>query len=164
MLKYMRLNHQTGISTFIQFLVLSFLALGSQIFSAVDTCHKDSLNCVSNLITSIIFYILVAIVFGGIWLIGYAAQEMRNKWLARLLICIEGLIALVALFSIKLSLEQQPKNILTVLAGFSILVIAVWTITLAWQLLRSQGKRIGPGRRRSHAIKAEPGDWRKSKS
>lgn len=155
MLKTMKITHQTGVSTLIQFLLLSFLALGSQLFSAVQTCRSDSLNCVSNLITSIIFYILVAMVFGGIWIIGYAAQTMRNKWLARLLICIEGLIALITLFSLKLSLHQKPKNVFTVIAEFVILVVAVWTIMLAWQLVRAQGRRIGPGRRQRHVIKAE---------
>lgn len=147
----MRLTHQTGVSTFIQFLLLSFLALGSQLFSAVSTCHSDSVNCVSNLITSIIFYIVVAVIFGGIWLIGFAAQSSRNKWLTRLLICIEAFIALGTLFSLKLSLHNKPKNVFAVIAEFVILVVAVWTITLAVQLLQSQGKRISRRRRSTYS-------------
>ncbi len=90
----MRLTYQTGIATFIQFIVFSFLTFASQVGSVVTTCHKDGSNCVSNLITSVILYILVAIVFCIIWIIGYGAQERRSKRLAQLLICIEAFVAL----------------------------------------------------------------------
>lgn len=143
----MKLTYQTGIATLLQFLLLSFLTLFGQIASVVTTCRSSSDDCVSNLITSIILYLLVAIVFGSIWLVGYAAQSWRSKRLAQLLICIEGLIALVALFSLKLSLHSH-KNILGLLASFSIFALAAWTITLAFRLMRSSGKRITTSQQR----------------
>lgn len=147
----MKLTYQTGITTFIQFLLLSFLTLGSQIISVVTTCRGTDGSCIGNLLTSTILYILVAVVFGCIWLIGLAAQGSRNKWLARLLICIEGAIAAVALFSVKLSLSEH-KNVLGTFFSFAIAALAVWTIIMAWRLTRSEGGRISPGRRRRHTI------------
>ncbi len=150
----MKLTYQTGIATLIQFIVMSFLTLVSQLASVVSTCRTDSGNCIGNLITSTILYILVAIAFGSIWLIGLTAQSRRSRWLARLLICIEGLIALVALFSLKLSLHQH-KNILGLAASLGIAALAVWTITLAFRLMRFEDRRI-PGnrqrRKRRHTI------------
>jgi len=137
----MKLTYETGIATLIQFLALSFLTLASQLVSVVSTCHKDGSNCVSNLLTSTILYIVVAVVFGSIWLIGYLTQSRRSKWLAQLLICIEGLVALVALFSIKLSLHHH-KNIFGLLAGLSVFILAVWIITLAYRLMRAGGGRV----------------------
>lgn len=144
--KNVKLTYQTGISTLIQFIVLSFLTLATQIGSIVTTCRKDSGNCVSNLITSLIFYILVAVVFGSIWLIGVAAQNLRSKRLAFLLICVEGLIALGSAFSLKLGLHS--KNVFALFASLIILALALWTIMLAFRLMKSEGKRISTGRRR----------------
>jgi hypothetical protein len=141
-----KLTYQTAIATLIQFLLLSFLTLASQLVSVVSTCRADSGDCIGNLITSTILYLLVAIAFGAIWLIGYAAQSLRSRRLAQLLICIEGMVALVALFSVKLSLHGH-KNIFGLVASFSILALAVWIITLAFRLMRSGGKRITGGQR-----------------
>ncbi|HVX57205.1 MAG TPA: hypothetical protein VHA37_05725 [Candidatus Saccharimonadales bacterium] len=147
----MKLTYQTGIATLIQFVLLSFLTLVSQIASVVSTCRTDSSNCISNLITSIIFYIVVAVVFGGIWLIGLAAQNLRSKRLGWLVICIEGLIGVIALFTVKLSLHHGHKNVLGTLASLSIAVVALWTVTLAWRITRFEGQRIRTGgRRRRH--------------
>lgn len=138
----MKLTYQTGIATLIQFLVLSLLTLVSQLVSAVSSCHKDGGNCITNVITSIIFYILVAVAFGTIWLIGYAAQSRRSKRLTQLLICIEGVIALGALFSIKVSVHQASSNIFVLIVSFAILLLAVWIISLAFRLMRAGGGRV----------------------
>lgn len=143
----MKLTYQTGIATLIQLIVLSALTFISQIFSVVDTCTKDDGNCLGNLATSIILYLLVAIVFGSIWLIGLGAQHQRSKFWAWLLVCIEGFIALVSLFSIKLSLHTH-KNILGITASLAIFAISVWTITLAYRVTRFENRRISGGRRR----------------
>lgn len=153
----MKLTYETGIATLIQFIVLSFFTLGSQVVSVVTTCHNDGGNCIGNLLTSIIFYILVAMVFGSIWIIGVGAQERRGKRLAQLLVSIEGLVALGALFSLKLSLHN--KSIFALIASFLIFALAIWIITLAWRIMRSGGNRISRGsgrggrsRQRKHSI------------
>lgn len=147
----MKLTYQTGISTLIQFVVMALFTFISQLFSVVSTCRTDSSNCISNLITSTVLYVLVGVVFGVIWLIGLAAQDRRSKRLAQLLICIEGLIALIALFSLKLSLHHN-KSIPGLLASLCIATLAIWTVTLAWRLTRSGGQRITSGRRRRHTL------------
>lgn len=136
-----RLTYQTSIATFIQFVMLSFLTLGGQLGSIITTCRTDGNNCVSNLITSTILFILVAVVFGAIWLIGYGAQSRRSKRLAQLLIGIEALVALVSLFSIKLSLRPH-KSVIGAIASFVILVLACWIASLAFRLMRAKGGRI----------------------
>lgn len=151
----MKLTYQTGIAALIQFIVLSFLTLGSQIFSIIDTCTKGG-ECISNLITSVILYILVAIVFGTIWLIGVAAQTRRSKRWAQLLICIEGLIALISLFSVKLNLRGHG-NLAGLIMSLAIFAVAVWIISLAYRLTRFEGQRIrssrsGRRRQRRHTI------------
>lgn len=144
----MKLTYQTAVATLIQFIVVSLFTIGSQIGSVVTTCHKDGGNCVSNLITSIIFYILVAVIFGIIWLIGYGAQSRRSKRLAQLLICSEGFIALLALFSFKLGLRSH--NILGLLASLAMLALTVWIITLAFRLMRAGGGRVVARQRARH--------------
>lgn len=144
----MKLTHQTGIATLIQLIVLSVYALISQVFSVVTTCRQDSGDCINNLLISIVFYLLVAVVFGGIWVIGLFAQNSRNKWLAWMLIGIEAVVAAVALFSIKIGLHGDV-NIPGLLGSVLIVLVALWTITLAFRLTRYQGQRIAvSGRRR----------------
>lgn len=146
----MKLTYQTGIGTMIQFIVLSFLTLGSQVVSVVTTCNKDGGNCIGNLITSTIFYILVAVVFGTIWLIGLGAQTRRSRRMAQLLICIEGFIALVALFSVKLSLHG--KNLFGLLASLGIFLLAFWIVTLAYRLMKAGSNRAVSGQRRRRRV------------
>jgi uncharacterized membrane protein len=151
----MKLTYQTGIATLIQFIILSFLTLGSQAVSVVTTCRKDGGNCVSNLITSTILYILVAVVFGTIWLIGYAAQSRRSKRLAQLLIGIEGLIALIALFSIKVGAHAHKHALGLMIASFGILVLAGWIISLSFRLMRAGSGRVVRQRNRQPSHRSD---------
>jgi hypothetical protein len=139
----MKLKYQTGIATMIQFITLSFLGIANGANSVVATCRHDSTDCVSNLIVSIIFFILTALWFGGVWILGAMAQESRNKRLALLLIGAEGLIALVATFNAK-----HHNDLLGLVTSLIDLILAVWIIILAWRLLTSDGKRITSGGRR----------------
>lgn len=151
----MKLTHQTGIATLIQLVALSLFAVISQASSVVTTCRKDSGDCINNLIISVVFYLLVALVFGGIWVVGLLAQNSRNKWLARLLIGIEAMVAAVSLFTVKIGLHGE-KNIPGTLASLTIAAIALWTITLAFRLTKYEGRRIASsGRRRRR--RPEPG-------
>lgn len=141
-----KLTYETGIGAFIQFIILSLFILITQLGSSVTGCFKDGTDCITNTITSIIFFLLTAIVFGCIWLIGYAAQSRRSRRLARLLICIEGFIGLAALFSLKLNVRS--RSVLGLIASFGVLVMAVWIITLAFRLMRSGGGRVVAHQRR----------------
>jgi hypothetical protein len=133
----MKLRYETGIATFIQFVVLSLLNIVNQLNSIVTTCRKDGSDCVSNTIVSIIFFMLVVAWFGAVWLLGYAAQDRRSKRLAQLLICAEALIALVALFN-----ARHHTDFLSLITSIIDLVLAAWIIVLAFRLMRSSGGRI----------------------
>jgi hypothetical protein len=151
----MKLTHQTGIATLIQLVALSLFAIISQAFSVVTTCRQDGGDCINNLIISVVFYMLVAVVFGGIWVIGMFAQDSRNKWLARLLICIEAVIAAVSLFTVKIGLHGGHVNLPGLLASLTIAAIALWTVTLAYRLMKHEDRRIaasGRRRRRRHSV------------
>lgn len=138
----MKLTYQTATATLIQFITLSFLGLANGANSVATTCHHDGSNCISNLIVSIIFFILTACWFGCVWVLGYAAQEQRNKYLTLALIGAEGLIMLIAYHN-----ATHHTDLVGLVTSLVDLLLAVWIITLAFRLLRSGGKRITTAQR-----------------
>lgn len=137
----MRLKYQTAVATLVQFIVLGLLNIANGIESVVTTCRHDQPNCISNLLTSSIFYILLVGWLGIIIALGYFAQERRSKRLAQLLIAAEGATMLVALFNIKLGLKH-PSSVLSTITSYTDVILALWVITLAYRLMRSGGGRI----------------------
>src|SRR5947209_5875547 len=91
----MKLRYETGVATYVQFIVVSLLALVNQINSTLVSCiHHD--ECISNIIPNTGYFIVTAFVFGLIWMLGWFAQEKRSRWLALGLIGIELLAIKVA--------------------------------------------------------------------
>ena len=133
----MKLTYQTAVATLIQFILLSFLGIANGLNSVVTTCRHSSSDCFTNTLVSLIFFILTALWFGAVWLLGYTAQERRSHRLAQLLIVAELLIALVALFN-----ARHHTDILSLATSLIDLCLAIWIITLAFRLMRSKGKRI----------------------
>jgi len=133
----MKLKYQTAVATLVQFIMLSLLGIANGLNSVVTTCRHDGSNCVSNLLVSLIFFILTAAWFGAIWVLGYTAQERRSKRLAQLLIMAEGLIALIALFNAK-----HHTDALSLITSLFDLIMAVWIVTLAFRLMRTGGARV----------------------
>ncbi|GAC1501138.1 MAG: hypothetical protein NVS1B10_05160 [Candidatus Saccharimonadales bacterium] len=133
----MKLKYQTAVATLIQFVSLTFLGFLNGLNSIVTTCHRDGTNCVSNLLVSIIFFIFTAIWFGTIWLLGSSAQLTRNKRLAQILILAEAFIALIAFFN-----ARHHTDILSLVTSLIDVLLAVWIITLAYRLMKADGKRI----------------------
>jgi len=138
-----KLTYQTGIATLIQFITLSFLGMANGMNSIVTTCRHDSGDCMNNVFVSIIFFILTALWFGTVWILGTLAQERRSKRLALLLVGAELLIAMVAYFN-----ARHHTDILSLVTSLIDLVLALWIITLAVRLIRSKGERITSGSRR----------------
>lgn len=136
----MRLTYQTGVATLIQFILVSFFTLGSQTVSTISDCSKDGSNCIIKVITAIVFYIVVAVFFGIIWILGYTAQTRRSKRWTQLLICSEGFVFLLAAFSLKLNLHSRSTS--GAVASFFMLVMTTWILSLAFRLLRSGGARV----------------------
>lgn len=133
----MKLKYETAVATLIQFILLSFLGIANGMNSVISTCRHQSSDCVSNIIVSIIFFILTACWFGLIWVIGYTAQDRRSKRLAQLLICAEAFIALIAFFNAK-----HHTDALSLLTSVVDLGLAIWIITLAFRLMRARGGRV----------------------
>lgn len=144
----MKFTYETGPATLVQFIILSFLNIATGLSSVVSTCRHDGSNCTSNLIVSIIFYILAVSWFGFVCALGFAAQLKRSKRLAQLLIMAELAITLIALFNIKLNLHHQ-KDLLTLVTSFVDMVLAVWVIHLAIRLMKAGQGRVVRHRRRS---------------
>jgi hypothetical protein len=133
----MKLTYQTAVATLIQFITLSFLGIANGANSVITTCRHDSSDCTSNLIVSIIFFILTAMWFGIVWIIGYGAQERRSKRLAQVLILAELIILVVAYFNAK-----HHTDLLSLSTSLIDIVLSIWVITLAFRLMRSGGGRI----------------------
>ncbi len=133
----MKLKYETAVATLIQFVLLTFLNIATGLSSVVSECHKDSTNCVSNLLVSLIFFLLISVWFGFIWILGFAAQDRRSKRLARVLIVAEVFIALIALFNAK-----HHTSVLSLATSLIDLVLASWVIALAYRLSRADGGRI----------------------
>lgn len=140
----MKLTYQTAVATLIQFILLSFLGIANGLNSVVTTCRHDGGDCVSNLLVSLIFFILTALWFAAVWVLGYTAQERRSRRLAQLLIIAELLIAMVAFFNAK-----HHTDILSLVTSLIDLCLAIWVISLAFRLMRSKGKRIPSTSQRS---------------
>jgi hypothetical protein len=142
----MKLTYETATATLIQFIVLGLLNIANGLDSIVTTCHHAGGDCVGNIFSSLIFYILTVGWFGMVWILGYLAQERRSKRLAQLLMATEALIGLVALFNIKLNLAYH-SGFLSLGTSLADLLLAIWIITLAYRLMRAGGKRITPRQR-----------------
>lgn len=135
----MRLTYETGVATMIQFIALSLLNIATGAHSIVTTCQKDGTNCVSNIIVSLIFYMVICGWFAAVWMLGVAAQTMRNKRLAQLLILTELLIASVAIFNVR---HRNPGDYISLITSLIDLALAIWIIVLATRLIRARGGRV----------------------
>ncbi|MDL2341530.1 MAG: hypothetical protein QFB87_00420 [Patescibacteria group bacterium] len=133
----MFLQYRTGLATLVQFISLCLLGILNTADSVISTCTSHHSTCISNLLVSVIFYLLMAAWFGGLWVIGYSAQERRSRRLALLLIGLELLVLLVAAFN-----AQHHANFINLLTSAIDSLLAIWVILLAWRLSRSKGGRI----------------------
>jgi hypothetical protein len=150
----MKLTYETAIATFIQFVSITLLSVGTTIVSIVSSCHGQSDQCTSNSIVSLIFFMLLAGWFACLWVVGYAAQERRSKRLGQLLIAAEVVVAMVALFNAKH--HTDPLSLITSITDFC---LSLWVILLAYRLIKAGGGRIinRQRRRRPRAPLAPPG-------
>lgn len=137
----MKLTYETGTATLIQFIVLGIMNILTGLDSVVITCRHDSANCLENVLTSFVFYILIITWFGIVCVLGFFAEHKRSKRLAQLLIFAEILIAFVAFFNIKLNVKYH-NGWLTLMTSLADLILAIWIITLAYRLSKASGGRV----------------------
>lgn len=137
----MKLTYETGTATLIQFIVLGMLNILTGLDSIVQTCRHDSPNCLENVFTSFVFYVLVIAWFAFVCVIGYAAEQKRSRRLAQVLILAELLIAFVAFFNIRLNLRYE-NGLLSLFTSVADLILAIWIISLAYRLMRAGSGRV----------------------
>jgi len=133
----MRLTYETGVATLVQFIVLTLLNFINGIASSAQECHGNSTDCVSTIILSLLFFMVITGWFAILMVTGYAAQDRRSQRIAQLLFCAEGLVALVSLFDAK-----HHPNVLGLITSLVDAVLAVWVMVLAWRLMRAKGGRV----------------------
>jgi hypothetical protein len=138
----MRLTHQTGTATLIQFIVLGLLNIADALQSIISTCNHSGNDCVSNLLSSIIFYFLIVIWFGVVLMLGFTAQQKRSKRLAELLVCAELAVVVVAAYNIKLDHFGFHNGILSLVTSLIDVVLCVWVISVAYRLVKTSGGRV----------------------
>jgi Ca2+/Na+ antiporter len=147
----MRLTYETGTATLIQFIVLGLLNIADALQSIISTCAHSGGDCVGNLLSSIIFYFLIVIWFGIILIIGFGAQQRRNKRLAELLILAELAVIVVAAYNIKLDHFGFHNGILSLVTSIIDIILCGWVIKVAYQLTKASSGRVVKRQRRRHS-------------
>lgn len=132
----MTLRYQTATATFIQLAVMTLLVVIGGIKDVASNCENSN-ECVTNSFLWIIIVFMLAGWYATLFAIGYFAQEKRNHKLARLLIAAELFTAFIALMLIK-----NPSSFYSGAAAIIALLLAAWTIILAWRLNKARGSRI----------------------
>jgi hypothetical protein len=146
-MEFMRLTYETGVATMIQFMVLALFNIANTLYSIVSTCTHSGEDCVSNTLSSVIFYILIIFWYGILVGLGFIAQTKRSKRSCRILILAELSCLAVAAYDIKLGISYH-NNALSSFTSFADLVLSAWVITLAFRLMKAGGGRVVTGRRR----------------
>lgn len=138
----MRLTYQTGIAALIHLGVITLLNIVNGVQSTAQQCTNNGTDCLGNVITSMIFFMLLTIFFALVWILAAATQTRRSRKLAFLLIGAEGLVILVSLFD-----ATHSSNPFTITIGVINAILAAWVAVLALRLFISGGKRVTGSRR-----------------
>jgi Ca2+/Na+ antiporter len=139
----MKIKYETGTATLVQFIALSLLGILNALNSIISTCHSAADECVTNAMLSTIFFMITVFFFAVIWVLGYTVQDRRSKRLAQLLIMVELLIMIVALFN-----ARHHTDILSLFTSVLDFGLAVWVIVSAAILIKYGGKRVVTHRQR----------------
>ncbi|MEI6756162.1 MAG: hypothetical protein WCK80_04090 [bacterium] len=139
----MKIKYETGTATLVQFIALSLLGILNALNSIISTCHSAADECVTNAMLSTIFFMITVFFFAVIWVLGYTVQDRRSKRLAQLLIMVELLIMIVALFN-----ARHHTDILSLFTSVLDFGLAVWVIVSAAVLIKYGGKRVVTHRQR----------------
>ncbi len=131
-----RLN--IAIGTLVQFITISILGVPHAFISIISTCQSDHSNCISNMVVSLIFFILTVIWFGFIAIIGFSTQEKRSWKIALFLIGCEFANIGVAL-TINLPGET---NIFDKFISIVDAILSILVIYLASKVIFAKGGRI----------------------
>lgn len=142
----LKLKYETGIATSIQFVVVSILNLIDGVVSSVSQCTNGSGGCFGDVVLAMLYFLVISIWFGALWLAGFAAQDRRSKRIALFLIGGEGLVFLASVYN----LTHHNTSLINSATSFVDLVLSVWVAFLAFRLMRAKGGRIRPRHRPVH--------------
>lgn len=134
----LKLKYETGIATSIQFVVVTILNLIDGATSSVTQCSSGSGNCFGDIALALVYFVLISICFGVLWLVGFAAQDRRSKRIALFLIGGEGLVLLISLYN----LTHHTTSLVNRVTSFADLVLSVWIAFLALRIIRAKGGRV----------------------
>jgi len=129
-------KYQIANIALVQFIAMCFLGFANGGYSIVTTCQEHS-DCLSNAMVSVVYWILIAVWFGFLWILAYTAQERRSKRLTWLLIGSQGMVALISSFN-----ARHHPDIIGLITSIIDFVLAIWVILLAFRLLRAKGGRV----------------------
>lgn len=134
----MRIRYETGVATFVQFIIGAGLSFINGVASIASGCRgANGADCVSNAFVSLILIILVIAAYGFLLGLGYVAQDRRSSRLALFLMGCEAFAILIFLFDAK----HAPGLVDKITNALSALV-ALWVIYVSWRLYRARGGRI----------------------
>ena len=146
----MRLTYETGSATLIQFIIIAFLNIANALDSIISGCTHGSTTCVTNMLSSVLYYIAIVAWFFLIVVFGYMAQSKRRKRPAILLILSESAVFIFAAANIKLGITYH-NGALGLFTSLVDLILSVWVITLAYRLMKAGGGRVvSRSRNRQH--------------
>lgn len=133
----MSIKYQTGVSTLTQFIAMVALNLISTLIITVHGCFKSPGECVGDTTLNLLFLLVLAAWFAFLWVLGYAAQDRRSKNLAIVLIIAEAVVAGAALLDLRHA--PNPYSFITSLLDAA---LAIWTIALAYRLIKAGQARV----------------------
>ncbi|HEY1644913.1 MAG TPA: hypothetical protein VGF75_00830 [Candidatus Saccharimonadales bacterium] len=133
-----RLTYQTAAVSLAQFIVINILGVPNTIINIISTCHNDNSNCVSNMIVSLVFYIMTAVWFLIVVLVAYASQKKRSRQFA---VILGGLEFITLIVSGYIDFPHD-SNVLSKLTSLIDALLSVWIIYLALRLFISGNRRM----------------------
>ncbi|MGH7234078.1 MAG: hypothetical protein ACREF7_01360 [Candidatus Saccharimonadales bacterium] len=144
----LKLKYETGIAATIQFIALTLLNFFSGVSTSVRQCINGSGSCAGDIALAIVYFMIITIWFGFLWLAGFAAQDRRSRRIAQALILAEGLVFLVGLYDF----SKHKQSIIDMLISLVEIVSAAWIAWLAFRLIHAKGGRVrGRRSRRSNS-------------
>jgi hypothetical protein len=133
-----KLRYETGTATLVPFLVIMLLGFIGGIAGVVSQCKDNGVaSCVQDSVVTFAYILILAGWFGFIAMLGYAAQDQRSHRLAKVLILVEALVLMVALFNAK-----HHPDVLGLVTSLTDAGLAAWIIVLAFRLNMAKGGRI----------------------
>lgn len=134
----MKLRYNTGQATIVQFIVVMLFGFITNAISLIQAAgREESGSFATNLLLSVVILIFQAVWLGFVCVVGFAAQDKRNRSVALLLIALEAASFTVALFNL-----SHPGNPVAFIASLTHMIIAAYVAWLAFEIYRARGKRI----------------------